>query len=154
MAATLSLFDSAMKRARIIRQGQIVQIVVDGGGAFVTTLQEFMPVQKWAMSRAATGNAVTDRGRLFERITILISRPGSMVSTRGSDKYVEQLAQLMNQAGYDLAEWMLPPTLKNLTAGRLLANAPGTRRKAGVADAAGDDGDGAAPPDEPPAARR
>lgn len=114
MARVLNLFESALSRARVVRQGDLVQVIVDGGGAFVTYQQEFMQAQKWAQSKTASGNWVTDRGRLFERINTLISRPGSAVSTRGHGKYIENLARSMNQAGYELSEWMLPPELKNL----------------------------------------
>jgi hypothetical protein len=113
MPRSESLFEAALKRIRVIRQGDIVQLVIDGGGALVTTTQEFIQAQKWASSRTATGNVVTDRGRLLEQIGPLISRPGSMLSTRGNAKQVEALARLMKQGGYDLGEWMLPPELKN-----------------------------------------
>lgn len=113
MPRTESLLEAALKRIRVIRQGDIVQIVIDGGGALVTTAQEFIQAQKWASSKPATGNIVTDRGRLLEQIGPMISRPGSMLSTRGNAKQVEALARLMKQGGYDLGEWMLPPELKN-----------------------------------------
>ncbi len=113
MARSETLFEAAVKRMRVIRQGDIVQIIIDGGGALVTTTQEFLQAQKWASSKPATGNMVTDRGRLLEQIGPLVSRPGSMLSTRGNAKQVEALAKLMKQGGYDLGEWMLPPELKN-----------------------------------------
>ncbi len=108
-----TLFEAAVKRIRVMRQGDLVQLVIDGGGALVTTTQEFMQAQKWASSKTATGNTVTDRGRLLEQIGPLVSRPGSMLSTRGHTKQIEALAKLMKQGGYDLGEWMLPPELKN-----------------------------------------
>ncbi len=112
MARTLNLFESATSRGRVIRQGDIVQIVIDGGGALVTTAQDFRVAQKWAQSKPASGNLVTDRGRLFEQLGSLVSRPGTIVQTRGNAKQLEQLARLMRQGGYDLGEWMLPPELK------------------------------------------
>ena len=115
----LNLFESAVSRARVVRQGEIVQVVIDGGGAFVTFTQEFHQAQKWASPKTASGNMITDRGRFFEQIGTLISRPGSMVSTRGSGKYVENLARAMLQAGYDIGEWMLPPELKDLATAHL-----------------------------------
>jgi len=114
MARTETLLEAATKRLRIIRQGDIVQIVIDGGGALVTTTQEVLQAQKWAGRKPATGNMVSDRGRFLEQITVLISRPGSMLSTRGNTRQVESLAKQMNQGGYDLNEWMLPPELKRL----------------------------------------
>jgi hypothetical protein len=114
VSKTLNVFEAATSRARVMKQGDLVQIVIDGGGAMVTTLAEFMQAQKWAQRKPATGNMVTDRGRFLEQITALVSRPGSMVSTRGNSKQVEALARSMKQAGYDIGEWMLPPELKNL----------------------------------------
>lgn len=105
MARTLSLYDTATGNGRIIRQGDIVQLVMDGAGALVCSAQEFMMAQKWAMSRTGSGNKVTDRGRFLDKIEVLISRPNSFVSTRGSSVPVERLAKAMKQAGYDLKEW-------------------------------------------------
>lgn len=147
---TLNLFDSAVSRARVIRQGEIVQIVIDGGGAFVTFMQEFNQAKKWAVPKTATGNMITDRGRFFEQIGTLVSRPGSMVSTRGHGKYVENLVRAMNQAGYDIGEWMLPPELKDLATAHLksmpkrgaVAAAEAAEAEArGAERAARDDGD-------------
>jgi len=105
MARTLSLYDVATHNGRVIRQGEIVQVVMDGAGAFVCAAQDFQIAQKWAMSRTGSGNKVTDRGRFIEKIEVLISRPNSFVSTRGSSVPVERLAKAMKQAGYDLKEW-------------------------------------------------
>ena len=105
MARAPSLYDTATGNGRVIRQGEIVQVVMDGGGAFVCAAQEFMIAQKWAMSRTGSGNKVTDRGRFIEKIEVLISRPNSFVSTRGSSVPIERLAKTMKQAGYDLKEW-------------------------------------------------
>lgn len=102
---TLSLYDSATGNGRVIRQGEIVQVIMDGAGAFVCVAQDFSVAQKWAMSRTGSGNKVTDRGRFIEKIEVLISRPNSFVSTRGSSVPVERLAKSMKQAGYDLKEW-------------------------------------------------
>jgi hypothetical protein len=115
----LNLFESAVSRLRVIRQGDITQVVIDGGGAFVTFTQEFHQAQKWASPKPATGNMITDRGRFFEQIGTLVSRPGSMVSTRGHGKYIEALVRAMNQAGYDIGEWMLPPDLKGIATAHL-----------------------------------
>lgn len=102
---TLSLYDSAVGSGRVIRQGEIVQVVMDGAGAFVCAAQDFSVAQKWAMSRTGSSNKVTDRGRFIEKIEVLISRPNSFVSTRGSSVPIERLAKTMKQAGYDLKEW-------------------------------------------------
>lgn len=105
MAKTISLYDSAVANGRVIRQGEIVQVVMDGAGAFVCAAQDFSTAQKWAMSRMGSSNKVTDRGRFIEKIEVLISRPNSFVSTRGSSVPIERLGKAMKQAGYDLKEW-------------------------------------------------
>ncbi len=105
MAKTLSLYETATNKGRVIRQGEIVQVVMDGAGAFVCNAQEFMTAQKWGMSRTGSGNLTTDRGRLLDKIEVLISRPNSFVSTRGSSVPIERLARAMKQASYDLKEW-------------------------------------------------
>ena len=113
MARTFSLFESAVSRMRVMRQGDIVQLVIDGGGALVTSTQDFIQAQKWASSKPASGNMITDRGRMLERLSVLVARPGSVLGTQGNAKQLAGLCKLMSQGGYDLAEWMLPPELKN-----------------------------------------
>ncbi len=105
MARSLSLYEVATGNGRVIRQGEIVQVVMDGAGAFVCAAQDFSIAQKWAMSRTGSGNKVTDRGRFIEKIEVLISRPNSFVSTRGSSVPITRLAKTMKQMGYDLKEW-------------------------------------------------
>lgn len=107
MPKTLSLYDSATGNGRVIRQGEIVQVVMDGAGAFVCAAQDFAVAQKWAMSRTGSSNKVTDRGRFIEKIEVLISRPNSFVSTRGSTVPIERLAKQMKQTGYELKDWNL-----------------------------------------------
>jgi len=108
MARNLSLYEMATGKGRVIRQGEIVQVVMDGAGAFVCGAQDFMVAQKWAMSRTGSSNTVTDRGRFIEKIEVLIARPNSFVTTRGSSVPLERLAKTMKQAGYDLKEWGVP----------------------------------------------
>lgn len=117
MAAQKNLFEAATGQARVIKQGDLIQIVIDGGGAFVTTLEEFMPARKWAERKAASGNRVTDRGRFFEQIAVLISRPGTQAATRGPIKAVEALARKMKAGGYELGDWALPPELRFMQTG-------------------------------------
>lgn len=110
----ISLFDSATRGARIIKQGEIFCLVLDGGGAMIGFMQDLHAAQKWAQSKPSCGNRVTDRGRFLEQIPTLVARPGSFVSTRGSEKLIEKVARGMRAGGYDLSEWMLPPELKNM----------------------------------------
>lgn len=112
MSRSISLFEAATQRSRILRQGDLTQIIIDGGGALVVMTQDYIPVQKWAQSKAASQNALTDRGRFLEQLPALVSRPGTQASTRGSTKQLEALARTMKQGGYDLSEWNLPPELK------------------------------------------
>lgn len=114
MARTLTLLDVVQQRLRTIRQGDIAQLVVDGGGAMVVTSQELAQAQKWAQRKSASGNAMTDRARYLDQITVMISRPGSMLPTRGHVQALEKLAKQMMQAGYDINEWALPPELRGL----------------------------------------
>lgn len=112
MARQLSLFDAACAKGRVIRQGEIVQFVMDGSGALVCPSQDFMVAQKWAQSRTGSTNTVTDRGRFLEKLEVLIARPGSFVISRGSTRALTMLAKQMVGAGYDLTEWGLPHEVK------------------------------------------
>lgn len=109
---TRSLYESATARARVLRHIDIVCLIVDGGGAMIVPMQDFVQAQKWASSRPASGNVLTDRGRFLDQIPALVSRPGSIVSTRGNPRQIEMLARAMRAAGYDLGEWTLPPQIR------------------------------------------
>lgn len=108
-----SLFESATQRARVVRHLDIVCLIFDGSGALIVPTADFVQNQKWASARMASGNAISDRGRFVERLTTLVSRPGSMASTRGSPRQLEAIARSMRAAGYDLNEWMLPAEIRN-----------------------------------------
>jgi len=108
-----SLFESATQRARVVRHLDIVCLIFDGSGALIVPTADFVQNQKWASARMASGNAISDRGRFVERLTTLVSRPGSMASTRGSPRQLEAIARSMRAAGYDLNEWMLPADIRN-----------------------------------------
>lgn len=111
---TYNLFESATRSARLLKQGPIMCIIIDGGGAMICFTDEFLAAQKWGSRKPATGNAISDRGRFLDQLSVLITRPGSFMGTRGSDKIVEKLAKAMMAAGYDLAEWSLPPEIKSM----------------------------------------
>lgn len=146
--ATQSLFQSATSRGRVVRQGDLVCVIIDGGGSMVMSTQDFLQAQKWAQSKPATGNALTDRGRFLDQIGSMVSRPGSLIPTRGNDRQVATLARQMRQAGYDLSEWNLPPELK--APASLLADACAP---ANTATELPDDLDGPPPADpDPPSA--
>lgn len=112
MARSLSLFEAATNRGRVIRQGEIVHWVMDGSGAVVVPAQDFLIAQKWGQSRTGSTNVVTDRGRFLEKFETLIARPGSFVSTRGNTRSLASLAKVMIASGYDMSEWGLPFDVK------------------------------------------
>lgn len=134
MAKSLSLYETATNKGRVIRQGEIVQVVMDGAGAFVCGAQEFMIAMKWGMSRTGSGNVTTDRGRFIEKIEVLISRPNSFVATRGSSVPIERLAKTMKQNGYDLKEWNISRDVITLIEAR-----PGAEKKKPPDDKSPDD---------------
>ena len=109
-----NLYDAATGRGRVMRQGDIACIVMDGAGAMIVGMQDFMQAQKWAQSRLPSANMLSDRARFMDQFQVLISRPGSLQSTRGNDRQLERLAKSMAAAGYDLSEWTLPLELKSI----------------------------------------
>ncbi|HKY91920.1 MAG TPA: hypothetical protein VJM11_12810 [Nevskiaceae bacterium] len=108
-----SLFDAATMRGRVVRQGEIVGIIMDGGGAVVVHMQEFVAAQKWASSKPFSGNALTDRARFLDQFTSLVARPHSVQPTRGNDRQLDRLVRQMRTAGYDITEWQIPPEMKD-----------------------------------------
>ncbi len=114
MPKELTLFESATSGLRVSKHGRVIQIVADGNGACVVMDTEYNAAQKWASSRASAGSPGNDRSKFLDQITTLIARPGSFVSTRGTDKPLEDIARLMLSSGFDLNDWALPPTVKVL----------------------------------------
>ena len=145
-----NLYEAATSRGRVLRQGEVACIVMDGGGAMIVFAQEMSGAQKWAQSRLPTSNLLSDRARFLDQFSVLVSRPGSVQSTRGNDRQLEKMAKAMLGAGYDLAEWTLPPELKSIGHGPV-PNAPARKAADSAADAgtpAGDDDP--TPPDRTP----
>ena len=142
-----TLYEAATARGRVIRQGEIASIVMDGAGAVIVFMQELIGAQKWAQSRVPTSNLLSDRARFLDQFTVLISRPGSVQATRGNDRNLEKLAKAMLGAGYDLAEWTLPVELKSLGHG-----APPAPKAAKDAAGEADDAADPAPPHQGPGA--
>jgi hypothetical protein len=108
-----SLFESATSRSRVVRHIDIACVIVDGGGAMIFPLQDFVQAQKWAASRMASGNVLSDRGRFFDRFLTVVSRPGSIVPTRGSHRHLGQIMRSMRAAGYDVDEWSFPAEVRH-----------------------------------------
>lgn len=124
-----TLFEAATKRGRVIRQGEIASIVMDGAGAVIVFMQEFVGAQKWAQSRVPTSNLLSDRARFLDQFSTLVSRPGSVQTTRGNDRQLEKLVRAMLAVGYDLAEWTLPAELKSIGHGKPPPTAPQAPRE-------------------------
>ena len=110
--APRTLFEAATARGRVIRQGDIACIVMDGAGSVIVFMQEFVGAQKWAQSRVPTSNLLSDRARFLDQFTTVVARPGSVQTTRGNDRQLEKLVRAMLAVGYDLNEWTLPVELK------------------------------------------
>lgn len=109
-----NLFEAATSRGRVISHGDIVCLVMDGAGAVVVDAQEFQQARKWAQSKLPTSNMLTDRARLLDQFTMLVSRPGSVQATRGNERQLFKLVKAMFSAGYELSEWTLPQDLRNI----------------------------------------
>ena len=109
-----TLLESATRNGRVLRQGEIACIVMDGAGASIVFMQEFVGAQKWAQSRVPSANLLSDRARFLDQFSVLISRPGSIQATRGNERQLEKLARAMLAVGYDLNEWTLPVELKTI----------------------------------------
>jgi len=116
--APRTLFEAATARGRVIRQGEIACIVMDGAGSVIVLMQEFIGAQKWAQSRVPTANLLSDRARFLDQFSAIVARPGSVQTTRGNDRQLEKLARGMLAVGYDLAEWTLPVELKSIGRGK------------------------------------
>jgi len=119
----LTMFQSATQRLRISRSGQCTMLVVDGQGAAVVPTADFSVVQKWAQSKTAAPNAFMSMTKILDKLEVAIARPGTtFATTRGSPKYVVDLAKQMISAGFDINEWSLPPDAKEAATAR--ADAP------------------------------
>ena len=136
--APRNLYEGATKRGRVIRQGEIACVVMDGAGAVVVFMQELTGAQKWAQSRVPSANLLTDRARFLDQFTALISRPGSVQATRGNERQLEKLAKAMLAVGYDLNEWTLPPEMK--TIGRAPPPPSEAPKAKGASEGPSDDG--------------
>ena len=112
--APRNLFEAATARGRVVNHGDIMCIIMDGNGAVIVDAQEFVQARKWAQSKLPTSNTLTDRARLLDQFTILVSRPGSVQSTRGNERQLHKIVKSMLAAGYEVSEWTLPQELRNI----------------------------------------
>lgn len=117
--AVKNLYESGLRRAQVHRVGDITEIVFDGAGAVATSTLDFKTVQRWAMSRLPSGNAIRDRGAILGRLeTCVVRRGTSIASTQGSAKPLLALVKAMKKAGMNLSEWSVPPAVQAELAGK------------------------------------
>lgn len=117
--AVKNLYESGLRRAQVHRVGDITEIVFDGAGAVATSTLDFKTVQRWAMSRLPSGNAIRDRGAVLGRLeTCVVRRGTSIASTQGSAKPLLTLVKAMKKAGLNLSEWSVPPAVQDELSGK------------------------------------
>lgn len=110
MADTPTILSSATNATRASRYGDIVFVVLETI-AFVTTAQEWQATSQWARAKQSLGNKHKDRAAMVGRLETLLARQGSGVPTKGTNKVLQGVVKTMEQSGFDLKEWLLPPTL-------------------------------------------
>ena len=116
----LTMLQSALGRMRVSRQGQVTMVVVDGQGAAAIPTMEYRTVESWASKKSAAPNANQSLLKIMEKLEVMICRPGTtFASTRGSPKYVVDLAKAMIAAGLDINEWALPPDVGEAATARV-----------------------------------
>ena len=121
--AMKTLYESGLRNAQIHRVGDITEIIFDGAGAVATSTLDFKTVQRWAMSRLPSGNAVRDRGAVLARLeTCVVRRGTSIATTQGSNKPLLTLVKAMKKAGINLSEWSIPPAVQAELAGKPAAD--------------------------------
>mgnify|MGYP004367891181 CR=1 FL=1 len=112
---SMSLLDSALRRAQIRKAGEITLIIFDGLGAVATDTLGFRSAERWAFSRISSGNIVRDRSTFLERLETAIVRRGTSITTsHGTSRGLAGLAKKMKQAGYNLSEWTIPQAAKDI----------------------------------------
>jgi len=107
-----TLFEGFIFRARVVKQGDIAMIVLDGAGALIVPMDEYLTAQKWAQSKMSSGNMVTDRGRFMDQFNSMVARPGSFLGTKGNGRQLYKLVKAMRAAGHGMDDWMVPMDLK------------------------------------------
>jgi len=109
----LTMLQSALQRMRVSRQGQVTMVVVDGQGAAAIPTMDYRTMEAWASKKGSAPNANQSVLKVMEKLEVMVCRPGTtFASTRGSPKYVTDLAKAMIAAGLDINEWALPPDVK------------------------------------------
>ncbi|MGH8459256.1 MAG: hypothetical protein ACRESV_07890, partial [Nevskiales bacterium] len=111
-ARPVTLYDSLFKAGAVSRMGDITLMRFDGFGAVVTNSQTFNHAASWAKARQATPNKERNRSMFLDRIDVLITRCGTALLTRGSNKPLVDLTKAMASGGMDLMEWNVPLAVK------------------------------------------
>ena len=110
MADNPTMLSNATNGARTSRYGDIVMVVMETI-AFVTTAQEYQAVSQWARAKQSLGNKHKDRAAMIGRFETLVGRSGGGCATRGTNKVLQGVVKSMEQSGFDIKDWILPPTL-------------------------------------------
>ena len=117
----LTMLQSALMRMRVSRQGQVTVVVVDGQGAAAIPTMDYRTMEAWASKKTSAPNSNQSVLKVMEKLEVMICRPGTtFASTRGSPKYVTDLAKAMIAAGLDINEWALPPDVKDAATARVM----------------------------------
>jgi len=126
----LTMLQSALSRMRVSRQGQVTMVVVDGQGAAAIPTMDYRTMEAWASKKSSAPNANQSVLKVMERLEVMICRPGTtFASTRGSPKYVTDLAKAMISAGLDIGEWALPPDVREAaTSPAMAASKPAPKK--------------------------
>jgi hypothetical protein len=123
------MLQAALQRMRVTRQGQVTMIVVDGQGAAAIPTMDYRTVEAWANKKASAPNANQSLLKVMEKVETMICRPGTtFASTRGSPKYVTDLAKAMISAGMDINEFSLPPDVKEAATSPAMADTKPARK--------------------------
>jgi hypothetical protein len=106
------LYDSLFKAGAVSRMGEITVMRFDGFGAVVAPTQTFMQAATWSKSRNAGPNKERNRNMVLDRMDTFITRVGTPLLTRGSNKPLTDLAKAMASGGLDMMEWNVPLAVK------------------------------------------
>lgn len=105
-----SILQNAMNGARANRFGDVVLVIMDTM-VYATTSQEFQIASQWARAKTSLGHKNKDRTALLGKLEHVIARSGSGIGTKGTNKVLQQMVSVMEQSGFDIKDYVLPPTL-------------------------------------------
>lgn len=106
-----NLLDSALGAARVSRFGELVLVVLQGEGAFVAPLREFVAASRWAEMRPWGGSSQRDRQALLARIDTLAARATAPWPTHGSAPNLRALRRQLGALGLETMDYQWPPNL-------------------------------------------